>query len=144
MSTLQPYSSSALSLVPSFVIETTGPMVGRPRLTDSQFRALATAVASGRHQRKVATELGWSLSAVKHALGRMRALLAAKHGAEWLDPMDKTPVEVAIFWLSLPPGEGIEEATEDRSAQLTAAEASASETKEPRSADADESKPEKS
>lgn len=88
-------------------------MVGRPRLTDSQFRALATAVATGRHQRKVAEELGWSLSAVKHALGRMRALLAAKHGAEWLDPMEKTPVEVAIFWLSLPPGQGTEDVTEN-------------------------------
>lgn len=74
-------------------------MVSRPRYTDEDFDAVARGVAAGKHQKIVATELGMSLGSVKHCLGRMRAILAASHGQDWLDPHMKTSVQVAQLWL---------------------------------------------
>lgn len=75
-------------------------MVSRPRYTEADFDKVAAGVAAGKHQKTVATELGWSLGTVKHCLGRMRSILAATRGQEWLDPHLKTSVQVSQEWLA--------------------------------------------
>lgn len=74
-------------------------MVSRPRYTEEDFDKVAAGVAAGKHQKTVAEELGWSLGTVKYCLGRMRSILAASGGQEWLDPHLRTSVQVSRAWL---------------------------------------------
>lgn len=62
---------------------------------------VARAVATGRLQAKVATDLGLKLARVKWCLTKMRALVAAKEGEEWLRPDERSAVEVAALYLRL-------------------------------------------
>lgn len=61
---------------------------------------VARAVATGRLQAKVAVELEIKLARVKWCLTKMRALVAAKEGEEWLRPDERSAVEVASRYLA--------------------------------------------
>ena len=60
---------------------------------------MARAIETGRHQTKVAQDLGWTQSKVKRCLSAIRTLLAAEKGAVWLDTSERSAVEVAREWL---------------------------------------------
>jgi len=84
-----------------FCVRGTRPSVAPPRVPDADLELVARAVETGRHQNKVAADLGWTTSRVKRCLQIIRTLVAKEHGVIWLDTSERSAVEVARQWLKM-------------------------------------------
>lgn len=72
-----------------------------PRVPEADLELVARAVETGRHQNRVAADLGWTTSRVKRCLAIIRTMVAKQHGVVWLDTSERSAVEVARQWLKM-------------------------------------------
>lgn len=80
--------------------DTVEPVVGKPRGDKrSVMQAVASLVATGRHQARIAEDLGLAISAVSRAMRDMRLELAfSRQDQSWTDATQHSAVEVARTW----------------------------------------------